>query len=69
MLRITLTVLLVGAGMILGGCQTMTNDSEEQVRKYSRIAETNRRMLAEDIDAIFLLDRGTSLSPWHLRYE
>ncbi len=65
MLRYVLTVVLLGVGLFSAGCQTMTTDKEQQIRKYSRIADLNRRMLAEDVDAIILLDRPSRLTHWH----
>jgi len=47
----------------------MVNTEEQQIRKYSRMSEINRRLLVEDIDAILLLDKSTQLSRWHLRTE
>lgn len=58
------TMLIAAVGLVLGGCETMTRDSDMQIRKYSRIAEINRRLLAEDIDRILLLDKPSSLSRW-----
>jgi len=64
-MRKLLGLMLVAAvGLILSGCETMTRDSEMQIRKYSRIAEINRRLLAEDIDAILLLDQPSRLTQW-----
>jgi hypothetical protein len=67
MLRITLTAMLLCFGMFLTGCQTMTSDKDQQIRKYSRISDINRRMLAEDIDVFLLLDRPSRLSKLHVR--
>jgi len=44
-------------------------DKEQQVRKYSRISDMNRRMLADDIDAVFLLDKPSQLTRWHVRND
>ena len=67
MIRMMITaVLLVGVTSLLG-CQTLTRDREQQITKYSRISDLNRRMLNEDLDRIFLLDRPSSLSRWHVR--
>ena len=59
-------VLVAGVSMFMG-CETMTNGPEQQITKYSRISELNRRMLAEDVDAILLLDRPSILTPWYVR--
>ena len=67
MLKKLLIISLVCMGMMLCGCQTLTRDPEQQNQKYSRIADLNRRMLAEDIDAILMLERQSNLSPYHIR--
>ena len=50
----------------LGGCQSLSRDKQQQIRKYSRISDLNRRMLVEDLDKIILLDRPSRLSEWHV---
>jgi hypothetical protein len=67
MLKYSIMAILLGVTVLASGCQTMTSDSEQQIRKYSRIADLNRRMLADDVDAILLLDRPSNLSQWHVR--
>ena len=67
MLRILMTVLLLAAVASLAGCQTMNRDPEQQVYKYSRISKLNRRMLAEDIDHILMLNHPSRLTSWHVR--
>jgi hypothetical protein len=69
MRRVLMAILVLCVGVCLTGCSTMVNTEEEQIRKYSRMSEMNRRLLAEDIDTILLLDRSTKLSRWHLRSE
>ena len=66
MLKKMVIIGVVLVAVCIGGCQTMTRDSDQQAQKYSRISELNRRMLAEDIDAILLLDRPSNLTPWHV---
>ena len=67
MRKIMIAVLVLTLGFVLSGCQTMTRDSEQHIQKYSRISDLNRRMLAEDVDAILLLDDPSTLSWWHVR--
>jgi len=69
MRRVLMTILVLCVGFCLTGCQTMVRTKEEQIRKYSRMSDINRRLLAEDIDTILLLDKSTQLSRWHLRTE
>ena len=68
MVRIFFVVLLL-LSIFVGGCQTLTRDKEQQIRKYSRISNVNRRLLAEDSDRFFLLDRPSRLTPWHMRSD
>ena len=67
MRKIVIAALVLTLGFALSGCQTTTRDSEQQIQKYSRISDMNRRMLAEDVDALLLLDEPSSLSWWHVR--
>lgn len=57
-----LLALLVFAG----GCKTLSRDGELQIRKYSRLSDLNRRMLAEDVDKYLLLDRPSRLTELHV---
>jgi len=66
MWKVIITVLFLALGLFPAGCQTVTRTKEQQIRKYSRIADLNRRMLAEDIDALLLLDEPSSLTQWHV---
>jgi hypothetical protein len=60
---------LLGASVLLGGCSFIGVDREAKIRKYSRISEINRRMLADDFEGTLMLDRPSSLSRWHIRTE
>lgn len=64
MLKVMIVSLLVGTGVFLSGCQTMTHDEEQQKRKYSRISDVNRRLFNEDIQTIFFLDEPSKLTQW-----
>jgi len=66
MLRTTVIVMLI-AMFLCPGCQTLAYDEEQNIRKYSRIADLNRRMLAEDFEAFMLLDRPSSLTHYQTR--
>jgi len=67
MKRMLMAIVAAGVLTCLAGCQTMIRDSDQQMEHYNRVAEINRRILAEDIDAILLLDRPSHLSRWHIR--
>ena len=67
MRKIMIAALVLTLGFVLSGCQTMTRDSEQQIQKYSRISDLNRRMLTEDVDALLLLDQPSNLSWYHVR--
>jgi hypothetical protein len=51
------------------GCQTLTRDSDQEIRNYSLVADLNRRMLTEDVDSMLLLDKPSSLNKWHVPAE
>ena len=69
MRRVLMAIVVLCVGVCLTGCQTMTRTKEQQIRKYSRMSEINRRLFVEDVDAIFLMDKSTQLSHWHMRTE
>jgi len=47
--------------------ETMTQSSEDHANYISDIAEHDRRLLADDLDLLFMTDRPTRLSRWHSR--
>jgi hypothetical protein len=59
-----------GLTVLLSGCQNYShirsNNREEKIRRFSRIAEMNSRMLVSDSDTYLLLDKPSSLSHWHM---
>jgi hypothetical protein len=69
MIKKIVFALAIVAGLWSAGCETMTRDSDQQIRKYSRISDINRRMLAEDVDTILLLDAPSSLTHWQVPKE
>jgi len=67
-MRTIVAMVLMGVlAACLGGCQTLTRDSDQQIKKYGRIADMNRRLLAEDMDSLLLLDQPSSLTRYHIR--
>ncbi len=66
MRKLFIGLLLASFLAISAGCDSMTRGSDQQITKYSRISELNRRMLAEDVDSILLLDRQSHLTPWYV---
>ena len=60
-------IVVVGICLFLTGCQTLSTDKEQQIRKYSRTADINRRLITEDLDSFWLLDRPSNLTQWHVR--
>ena len=69
MRRVLMAMLTLCVVFCLSGCRTMVRTDQEQIRKYSRMSEINRRLLVEDIDAIFLFDKSTNLTRWYMRSE
>lgn len=69
MRRILLLLLVLFVGSLFAGCQSVTRDDQQNIRRYSRIADLNRRMLTDDMDALLLLDRPSMLSDWYIRPE
>lgn len=64
MKRILLTLTLL-AGALLGGC-TMTETASERCRRIANINEIQARQLVEDHDYIWLYEKPTYLTPWHI---
>lgn len=64
MLKAAVIVLLLCGVLFFAGCQSPGHDKEQNIQKYSRIADLNRRMLAEDFEKFWLLDRPTRLTKW-----
>ncbi|MCJ7544865.1 MAG: hypothetical protein MUP47_09960 [Phycisphaerae bacterium] len=50
----------------LVGC-TMSESADEHNRRLRQQAALQMRMLVEDVDAVLLLDRSSSLTDWHTR--
>ena len=62
-----ITFLIITMAFCVIGCHTPSRDSEQSINQYSRIAEINRRMLSEDMEAFWLLDQPSHLTRWNLR--
>jgi len=60
-------VALFCLALFTGGCDSISSNKEQRIRRYSHIADVNRRLLTEDIEMTLLLDRPTTLSRWHIR--
>ncbi|MBN2842378.1 MAG: hypothetical protein JXM68_04770 [Sedimentisphaerales bacterium] len=58
------TAIIVSA-FVVTGCESTTHSSEQQMKKYGRVAEVNRKMLADDFDKFFMLERNSRLGMWH----
>lgn len=65
MARIVTLLLLLGLMFSMVGCQTLIADRDDYIRKYSRMADINRRMFNEDIENLLMLDRSSNLSQWY----
>ena len=69
LLRNALVALALAGLMGSLGCESAARNKEQQVRKYDRISDINRRLLMEDIDAILLLDEPSGLTDWYIPFE
>ena len=65
--KVIIAFLLIALAFCVLGCQTTSRDSEQSIQQYSRIAELNRRMLSEDMEAFWLLDQPSHLTRWNMR--
>jgi hypothetical protein len=66
---VCLIVFFTMSVSLLGGCETMVRTGDQQKQKYSRLNDINRRLLAEDMDAILLMHEPTNLHHWHIPFE
>lgn len=65
MKRFVLGIVVVLAGLIgLTGCATSTRSSEQRMAHHRRIMENDLKLLVEDWDMLWLMDRPTRLSKW-----
>ena len=62
---IVITAVLCVIGL-LAGC-TMSETAEEHNRRLRQQTAMQMRMMVEDLDAVLLLDRTSSLTEWHSR--
>ena len=60
---IAIIVCVIG---MLAGC-TMSETSDQHAQRLHQQNELQMRMLVEDLDAVLLLDRTSSLSDWTTR--
>ena len=65
MIRLLLVLTLVGVFM-LGGC-TLTETSKASCQRIMAAQDVQMRMLSEDTQYVFLLDRPSFLTPWAVR--
>ena len=65
-LKKRLVVLLLVAGACLSGC-TMAETYSERNRRIENVVRIQSRMLVEDWDYLWLLDKPTYLNPHHVR--
>ena len=66
---VCLIIVMALWGSLLGGCETMVRTGEQQKQKYSRLNDINRRLLAEDMDAVLLMREPSHLHHWHIPFE
>jgi hypothetical protein len=52
--------MLIGSG----GCATTTRSPEQREAHHRRIIENDMKLMVEDWDAFWLMDRPTRLSRW-----
>lgn len=58
--------LLLGLGLT-AGCATVAKTPEENWATYRQIADLDTRQIADDWNLIWLADRQTRLTKWHVR--
>lgn len=63
--RTTLATVVIASAFVITGCESTTHSGEQQMKKYGRITEVNRKLLVDDFDKFFMLERNSRLGMWH----
>lgn len=66
MRALLLLVVMVGL-VLLGGCATMTQSSEEVTAQYGRIWGYELQQMSDDWNFAWLVDRPSRLTRWVMR--
>lgn len=53
--------------VVLTGCNGMVKSYEDRENSYARSLDSDMRRLADDFDALWLVDRQSRLTRWELR--
>ena len=59
-----LVVIFLIAGFLVSGC-TLTETAAERRRRINQITELQMKMLVEDWDYFWLVERNTRTTQWH----
>jgi len=59
-----LLLLILCAASAVGGC-SLNQDSKERQRRMANISDLQMRMLVDDWDHIWLMERNSRLTQWH----
>ena len=62
-----LILVVICLGMMMAGCATLVNSPEERDRRIHHIWSTETRMIVDDWDAFWLVDRNTRTTRYHPR--
>ncbi len=62
-------IMIIGLVLSSVGCKSSVNNSSQSIRKYNRVSNINRMLLANDIEKLMLLDRPSRLTRWHVVAE
>lgn len=49
------------------GLETATESSDDHFHRVARVLDLDTRLLADDLDLLFMTERSTRLSRWHGR--
>jgi len=58
-------VLILLAQIVLSGCHGLVDDYSARKRRIHEISDLQWRMLVDDSDYFWLLDRSSTLTQWH----
>lgn len=61
-----IAIVLLLAGLLLGGCETPGESASERSLRIRRVSDQNWRMFVDDWDYFWLVDRSSRLTRYHV---
>jgi hypothetical protein len=65
MKKFALVVVLLAGTLMVGCAPTLTESAPERSRRIALQSDIQMKMLVEDWDCFWLMDKNSTLSQWH----